>query len=88
MLDPQPTERGQGSNSHPHDISWIRFHCATMGTLGHLIFKYFLFSNTSTINFPVRITLFIYFFACGPYLRHTDIPGLGVKLEIQLLALP
>ena len=32
MPDPQPTKRGQGSNTYPHDTSRIHFHCATVGT--------------------------------------------------------
>ena len=29
---------------------------------------------------------FYLFFVLGPHLRHTEVPGLGVKAELQLLA--
>ena len=31
------------------------------------------------------IYLFIYFCFCGPQVRHTEVPKLGIKLELQLL---
>ena len=36
---------------------------------------------------PAPLTLFFFFFSfLGPHLQHTEIPRLGIKLELQLLA--
>ena len=38
------------------------------------------------VHFAVFYSLFFFFFFLGPHPRHIEIPRLGVKLELQLLA--
>ena len=35
-------------------------------------------------QFMFYFILFSYFCSLGPHLRHTEVPGLGVELELQL----
>jgi len=78
--DPQPTERGQGSNPQPHVPSWIRFHCATTGTL-HV--KFFFFYTNMSFNFFLVIKYKNNFFP-GSHLQLDGSPAYSFStLEIR-----
>ena len=41
---------------------------------------------TSLVSFFLSLSLFFFFFFFGLHLQHMEVPGLGVKSELQLLA--
>ena len=67
ILDPRPTERSQGSNTHPMDTSCIHSHCATRANLFLAIKQ--AKSRKSVVYFKSILTFLPLRIICQVYLQ-------------------
>ena len=81
MLEPQPTEQGQGLNLHPQWIL-VRF----VSTVLQWELPAQLSHSQMTLADREGNRIFFVFFFLGPHLQHMEVPRLGVKSELQLPA--